>query len=157
MKDIMIEIQLLVTACRRTLKSALKSADEETKEALERTLNDLDKCDSLLESLLRVYSSSSKEIRNVTKEMIQMDQWVTEKSHYKVFRLQSGWEVIIEKGGRKSPYEKDWYCKKCFENFKIVQLHLEEGLLNLSCTNGCEPKVRVTGEELELLKKAELS
>ena len=118
-------IQKLSKAIRESTKPLVeiqKNAEVDDKQVLAEVLDQLIDAQGTIADLQTAYLSLSDSKDQSMKRVKELEAWHEDKKSYESFRFFSGATVVVAKAGEQSPYQKDWYCKNCFDDNKKSQL-----------------------------------
>lgn len=127
-----------------------KDADPNPKQILAEIADRLFEAQDLIveEKLSKQAVLDEKE--NFNKKIVQYEQTMKDSHNYESHHLLSRITVIIPKEPNTSPYAKEWYCKKCFDDLKKVELrHVPKSFDMMKCP-GCGADIWLAGGDVTL-------
>lgn len=131
--------------CMKAVRELYNHAEMDDKLILSSVLDRLIEIQSIYQEVL----DEKKQVEEKAKEY---QQWNEDKSKYELFRLQSGGVVVIPKESNKSPYQTIWYCKNCFDNFKLSNLQATPNDMFAYHCPHCKTIVGIGYEEAEKVR-----
>lgn len=140
MKDNIQRLSEIVRECLQTLRPLHTSAEFDDKIALSEVLDKLIEAQGLIIGI----QTTQQDVGNINErnelDPAEEQGWGEVSSKYKPFRLSSGCTVMVSREGGQSNYEKEWYCKHCFDSKKQSLLQPELRSIQFNCPT-CTNKI----------------